>query len=488
MKFLIAELYASQPVVTFGNRQRPVGTLVFDPEGEYFWPDENRRPGLCDVPHLRQQLALFTNRNAPNPHYGSWKVGDVRLDLRECPPAEVVKLCISEERQEHQNVIKIRTISSQNWPALIDLLQQREYNATDADVRTATGISNLSDVEWNAMRSNLIPIIRTVHDPNSALLRTVPRLLREGRIVVIDISLVSGRVGLQVAGMLLSRIFHNNQESFTDPERGGLIPVIAFLEEAQSVLGKSAKDGSPFVEWVKEGRKYSLGAILVTQQPGSIAPELLSQGDNFFAFHLLSAHDLKTLQFHNAHFSDDVLAHLLNEPIRGNAYFWSAPHQPFVLPARIRSFEQMYGGEAADETRVGQTVDTGLAESMGEEEKMIARLAERAREMLLTGDVQLCESDADSSSLYVYKPRLAAKVGEIMSEEERQQHCGGDDKTFVCDGVLNRIVASSGLTDGSPRRVRCRRESDGKEGEFYPLARRALGEHVRTTGKVTILS
>lgn len=70
---------------------------------------------------------------------------------------------------------------------------------------------------------------------------------------------------------------------------------MAVLEEAQSVLGEM-NDQSPFVRWTKEVRKYQLGSILVTQQPASIAPQLLSQGDNFFAFHLISAGDLEALQ------------------------------------------------------------------------------------------------------------------------------------------------------------------------------------------------
>ena len=45
------------------------------------------------------------------------------------------------------------------------------------------------------------------------------------------------------------------------------------IEEAQSVLGRRLEETSPFVEWVKEGRKYDLGAIMITQQPGSMAPE-----------------------------------------------------------------------------------------------------------------------------------------------------------------------------------------------------------------------
>ena len=52
-KILLSELYRKTPVVLKrGNQCVPVGTVVFDPEGEYFWPDDKGRPGLCDVPHL----------------------------------------------------------------------------------------------------------------------------------------------------------------------------------------------------------------------------------------------------------------------------------------------------------------------------------------------------------------------------------------------------------------------------------------------------
>jgi hypothetical protein len=62
------------------------------------------------------------------------------------------------------------------------------------------------------------------------------------------------------------------------------------IEEAQSVLGNTGSS-RPYVEWVKEGRKYDLGAVLITQQPGSIHNEILSQGDTG----LLSIYYLKAI-------------------------------------------------------------------------------------------------------------------------------------------------------------------------------------------------
>lgn len=92
------------------------------------------------------------------------------------------------------------------------------------------------------------------------------------------------------------------------------------------------------MELAKEGRKYKLGGIFITQQPGSIPQDILSQGDNFFIFHLLSKGDLDSLKRSNAHYSDDILTQILSEPIRGKCYMWTSS-QPFVLPVTIDNFQ-----------------------------------------------------------------------------------------------------------------------------------------------------
>jgi hypothetical protein len=88
-----------------------------------------------------------------------------------------------------------------------------------------------------------------------------------------------------------------------------------------------------------------LGAVLITQQPGSLSHELLSQGDNWFLFHLLSAGDLAAAKRANAHLSDDLLSSLLNEPIPGHGVVWSSAtpkNRSYPLPIRTMLFEQFY--------------------------------------------------------------------------------------------------------------------------------------------------
>jgi DNA helicase HerA-like ATPase len=181
-----------------------------------------------------------------------------------------------------------------------------------------------------------------LHDPNSRFLDLLVEALRQGKLCVVDLSRMSGEAALAFSGIVLDYLFEHNQKEFVKRD-AATIPVIAVLEEAQSVLGQGSVFGSPYVRWVKEGRKYDLGAVMITQQPGSIPAELLSQGDNWFVFHLLSAEDLRAVGRANAHFSPDLLASLLNEPIPGHCVFWSGVSgRPYPIPVRVVSFERMY--------------------------------------------------------------------------------------------------------------------------------------------------
>jgi hypothetical protein len=162
--------------------------------------------------------------------------------------------------------------------------------------------------------------------------------LKAGRIVIVDTSLLGSEDALSISSMVLQRIFSHNRRHFTDAAQT-TVRCLAVIEEAQTMLGdRQLNDRNIFVRWVKEGRKYGLGCVLVTQQPGAIADQIISQGDNFFVLHLLNYSDLRTLNRHNAYFSDDILSFIRNEPIKGNCFFWSAPDQPFVLPARVADF------------------------------------------------------------------------------------------------------------------------------------------------------
>lgn len=439
IKFLTSELYRSETPKT--ESQKNVGVLIFDADGEYFWPDNiKNRPGLCDVPQLKDHILVFTNRKndrAPN-YYESWKAGEVRLDIRNLPARDVIGIAVSSDRQEQQNILKLKGVSDANWRQLVDIITLRGYQATDQEIGNLIGYTGTqvtsNQGEINAARSNLNNIVNHLHDPQSQLIDGTIEGLKEGKCVIIDISMLSSTAGYNIAGLLMRKIFSYNQENFT----GGNppIPVITIIEEAQSVLGKRLEETSPFVEWVKEGRKYELGAILITQQPGSMAPELLSQADNWFCFHLLSEGDAATLGKYNSHFSHDILAHLISEPIQGNCYMWSAPKQPFVLPVRIRDFETTYKGNIIYNKTEPSYPNSPALKVMKKYEERTQKLANALKETINEKRQTLSTHSFDGDYFGIYGKQLFVFIQDIKKQYPEELRSENELKAVLLKKLL----------------------------------------------------
>src|SRR5207248_11239551 len=139
-----------------GARQVPVGTVIFDPDGEYFWPDDKNRPGLCDVPALQDKVVVFTNRQGPSPFYHSFVGGPIKMDVRRLPASSVVAITISPDRQTQQNVIKLRRLDPGRWQRLVDLIYRERMQTSDDDIAALLNLRvGNDDAEIGAARSNM---------------------------------------------------------------------------------------------------------------------------------------------------------------------------------------------------------------------------------------------------------------------------------------------------------------------------------------------
>jgi uncharacterized protein len=354
VKLLLSRLYEAPP---------DVGLLVLDPEGEYAFAQQgtgHKVPGLADHPELRRRLKVFTQRQSPELKraYGDVLVPSLRINFAHCEPGEVLSAFVPQEKQEQVWTNWLRSLEHtgrdgrrqvvDRWPKLIARLEEKQYGIDDEELsellfqRSRTppsgGDKKDGNVSLQAIRNNLVPLIRRLHDPHSTLLEDACNWLAAGNIVVLDLSLGSHSDARALADLLLFRLFQDRVRALTEGQQ--MRGVLAVFEEAQTVLSTRERETSIFVRWVKEGRKYGLGALMVTQQPGALAPQLVSQGDNFFVMHLLGEDDLQLLQRINAHYSNDVLEAIRGEPVKGNCYFWSAPDQPYVVPCRVANYDR----------------------------------------------------------------------------------------------------------------------------------------------------
>jgi len=355
-KLLFSALYENnQPSLEWKDGTAvPVGALLFDPEGEYFWPDSNGRPGLADVPGLKERLMVFTDRQNPSEYYMSFVAGPAKMDLARMNPGDVLAMGLSSEDITAKWAARLHTIDHLHWAETIDLINEN-MNSTNLDeLAEALGLEQnhsqrsqerweLTTVQLTAIRRELTLIVSKFHSSYAVTFEAILEGLRRGMIVVFDISQMNPLIGEKVTKQIVKKVFDNNQTAHTSTEEKP-IPTILVIEEAQSVLGGARLDeNDPVVEWVKQGRKYNLGAVMVTQQPGSISDRILSQGDNWFVFHLIAGGDLSVLKNANGHFSNDILQSLLNEPIKGQGYFWSSESErSYPIPIRILPFEDKY--------------------------------------------------------------------------------------------------------------------------------------------------
>ena len=459
-KLLFSTLYHETPTVEKrGGRRVPVGTVLFDPDGEYFWPDDKGRPGLCDVPELQDKLVVFTNRRGPSPFYQSFVAGGIKLDIRRLRPNDVISIAIGADRQEQQNVRKLRALNDADWVKLVDLIDQKGgNNAPLAEIQRILGLEQSQEAEALAARSNMTTIVRMLHDRYSRLMDMLLAALKDGKLCIIDVSQMRGSQSMILSSLILRRIFDHNQEQFTAafPET---IPTVAVVEEAQSVLNEHAAGSEAYIAWVKEGRKYDLGAVLITQQPGSIPNEILSQGDNWFIFHLLSAGDLRNIQAANAHFSQDILSALLNEPIPGQGIFWSSSSgTPYPVALRVLSFEQLVKLQDPDYSRARvETYASALKERFMLSEIPAGLFAE---DRLADPSTDLNDNGlAAVDSLAVYR---ALAIRAVQQNAEVQRYLLG---SGVAWGFIRKVIL-----DALPSNV------EGRGDLAYSLVRPVLEE------------
>ena len=117
-------------------------------------------------------------------------------------------------------------------------------------------------------------------------------------ITILDLSGIPSVVMSRLIGGILSIIYEGLFWGRELPEGGRKRPQLIVMEEAHRYLGKD--DDGPTREMVqrivKEGRKFGVGAMIVSQRPSEIDDTILSQCGTFFALRLTNANDRAKVQ------------------------------------------------------------------------------------------------------------------------------------------------------------------------------------------------
>lgn len=130
-----------------------------------------------------------------------------------------------------------------------------------------------------------------------------------GTITVIDISFLSENIGALVLGMLARKILSARKAAAREEavkdlggedrgDSGPIPPTWLMIDEAHSYVPSSGKTAAtePLVEYVKQGRRPGLSAVLSTQQPSALNSKIISQLDILLSHRLSFEDDIKEVR------------------------------------------------------------------------------------------------------------------------------------------------------------------------------------------------
>jgi energy-coupling factor transporter ATP-binding protein EcfA2 len=115
----------------------------------------------------------------------------------------------------------------------------------------------------------------------------------EKPITIFDLSGVPNLILNDIIGILLRILYDCLFWSRNLPQGGRERPLLIVMEEAHSYLQSNSSNSAASMvkKIVKEGRKYGIGAMVISQRPSEIDPTILSQCGTFIAMRLSNGSD-----------------------------------------------------------------------------------------------------------------------------------------------------------------------------------------------------
>ncbi len=137
--------------------------------------------------------------------------------------------------------------------------------------------------------------------------------IEKGKLNVIDLSTVDEDAADVIVSTFLMKILQKRKQYVqTNGEEGFKYPLLVVLEEAHILAPRDRMTSTK--RWAariaREGRKFGVGIVLVSQRPKGLDQDTLSQANNMIILRLVEPTDQKHVQMSSESLSEDLLKQL----------------------------------------------------------------------------------------------------------------------------------------------------------------------------------
>ena len=243
------------------------GILVLDPHDEYFG---RTGLGMKDHPE-KNKVSYYTPVNPP------LGARTLKINLKKLRP-EHFQGAISLTDPQRQMLYLYYKYFKDNW--IPEILKESKINNVNFHEDTIAVVKrkliSLLNIDFDNFRITCQGIFDEIAGENT--ISDICNDLEQGKMVIIDTSYFSGALEILIGGMITNEIF----ERYKFYKKTGQLedkPVISVvLEEAPRVLGKNVLEqgGNIFDTLAREGRKFKVGLIAITQLPSEIPKNILA--------------------------------------------------------------------------------------------------------------------------------------------------------------------------------------------------------------------
>ncbi len=134
-------------------------------------------------------------------------------------------------------------------------------------------------------------------------------IIRPGYLNIMDLGEIDEETADVVVSHYLRRIYYERKKNVINSSEGYPDPVVLVLEEAHILIPRNDNTLSKY--WIariaREGRKFGIGLVLVSQRPKVIDENALSQTNNKIILRLVEPSDLRYVQSASEYLSDELL-------------------------------------------------------------------------------------------------------------------------------------------------------------------------------------